>query len=127
VILAVVGTAARGPARDGATSVLTRRRPKGARRRVTGAEPADAGQLGTWGQALRVHHPIRLAVVTRTTRPAGCVVRPTRGMVERPLGWLHRYRRLSQDDADLPGTSDTMIQVVMIHRMSRRLARIAPY
>jgi putative transposase len=47
--------------------------------------------------------------------------------VERTLGWLKRYRRLSEDDAWRPVTSEAMLQVRMIHLMIRRLARTASY
>ena len=115
------------PERDGAKTVLTILRHKCSRLRVIWADQAYAGRLVTWVQALRVHHPIRLEVVRRTKRPEGFAVSPKRWIVERTLGWLNRYRRLSKDYEYRPGTSETMIQVVMIHLMIRRLARIAPY
>jgi putative transposase len=127
LILAVVVTAASVQDRDGAKTVLTFLRPQCSRLRVIWADQAYAGQLVTWVRALRVHHPIRLEVGKRTTRAAGFTVSPKRWIVERTLGWLNRYRRLSKDYEYLPGTSETMIRVVMIHLMIRRLARIAPY
>jgi putative transposase len=113
--------------RDGAKTVLTFLRHQCSRLRVIWADQASAGQLVTWVQALRVHHPIRLEVVKRTKRAEGFAVSPKRWIAERTLGWLNRYRRLSQDDEYLPGTSEAMMRVVMIHLMIRRLARIAPY
>jgi putative transposase len=56
----------------------------------------------------------------------GFAVSPKRWIVERTLGWLNRYRRLSQDDGYLPGTSGTLMRVVMSHLMIRRLVWIAP-
>jgi putative transposase len=120
-------TAARGQDRDGAKRVLEPLRQRCARLRRIWADQADAGQWVTWVQALRVHHPIRVEIVKRTKRAKGFAVSPQRWMVERTLGWLNRYRRLRKDDADRPGTSETMVRVVMIHLMVRRLARIAPY
>jgi putative transposase len=127
VILAVVVTAARVQDRDGAKTVLTLLGHKRLRLRVIWADQAYAGQVVTWVQALRVHHPIRLEMVKRTKRAEGLAVSSKRWIVERPLGWLNRYRRLRKDDESLPETSETMIRVVMIHLMIRRLARIAPY
>ena len=125
--LAVVVTAASVQDRDGAKTVLTRLRHQFSRLRVIWADQAYAGQLVAWVQALRAYHPIRLEVVKRTKCPKGFAVSPKRWIVERTLGWLNRYRRLSKDYEYLPGTSETMIRVVMIHLMIRRLARIAPY
>jgi putative transposase len=125
--MAVVVTAASVQDRDGAKTMLTFLRHQCSRLRVIWADQAYAGQWVTWVRALRVHHPIRLEVVKRTKGAEGFTVSPKRWIVERTLGWLNRYRRLSQDDEYLPGTSETMIRVVMIHLMIRRLARIAPY
>jgi putative transposase len=55
------------------------------------------------------------------------VVSPKRWIVERTLGWFNRYRRLSKDYELLPQTTEAVIQVVMIHLMIPRLARIASY
>ena len=41
--------------------------------------------------------------------------------MERTFGWLGRYRRLSKDYERLPDTSETLIYIAMIHRMSRYL------
>jgi putative transposase len=107
--------------------MLARLRHQFSRLRVIWADQAYAGQLVTWVQALRVPHPIRLEVGKRAKRPVGFAVSPKRWMVERTLGWLNRSRRLSKDYEYLPGTSETMIRVVMIHLMIRRLVRLAPY
>jgi putative transposase len=80
-----------------------------------------------WVRALRPQWPIRLAMTKRSDRLKGFVVIPKRWMVERPLGWCNRYRRLSKDDEDHTATREAMIQVAMIHLMVRRLARIVPY
>jgi transposase len=127
LILAVVVTAASVQDRDGAQTLLTVLRHKFSRLRVIWADQAYAGQLVTWVRALRLHHPIRLEIVKRTKCAEGFAVSAKRWIVERTLGWLNRYRRLSKDDEYLPGTSETMIRVAMIQLMIRRLARIAPY
>jgi putative transposase len=113
--------------RDGAKHVLAVLRHKFSRLRVIWADQAYAGQLIAWVKALRVCRPVRLEIVKRAAVAQGFVVSPKRWIVERTLGWFNRYRRLSKDDELLPQTSEAVIQVVMIHLMVRRLARIAPY
>jgi hypothetical protein len=54
-------------------------------------------------------------------------VLPRRGVVERTIAWIGRYRRLSKDDAYLPEHSATMLYLAMSRLMLRRLARHAPY
>ncbi|MBV8270046.1 MAG: transposase, partial [Planctomycetaceae bacterium] len=46
---------------------------------------------------------------------------PRRWVVEQSLSWLKGDRRLSRDDESWPETSETMIQVAMIHLMLHRL------
>jgi putative transposase len=113
--------------RDGAKSVLAVLRHKFPRLSVIWADQAYAGQLIAWVKGLRVHRPVQLAVVKRSTITQGFVVRPKRWIVERTLGWFDRYRRLSKDDELLPQPSEAVIQVVRIPLMIRRLARIAAY
>ena len=52
-------------------------------------------------------------------------VRKWRWIVERTFGWRNRSRRLSQDFAALPETTETSISIAMIHLMVRRLAASA--
>jgi len=127
LILAVVVTAASVQDRHGAKNLLGFLRHQLSRLRLIWADQAYAGQLVTWVNALRVHRPVRLEIVKRSTRTKGFQVSPKRWIVERTLGWFNRYRRMSKDDELLPQTSEAMIHVVMIHLMIRRLARIAPY
>jgi hypothetical protein len=49
------------------------------------------------------------------------------GGVERPLTWMGRSRRLSQDDEDLLERRATMFSLARTRLMRRRLARQAPY
>ena len=62
----------------------------------------------------------KIEVVKRTE--AGFQVLPRRWVVERTLGWLGRYRRLSKDYELLPEVSESMIYVAMERLMLRRLA-----
>jgi putative transposase len=127
LILAVVVTAASVQDRDGAKNVLAALRHKFSRLRLIWADQAYAGQLIAWVKALRADRPVRLDIVKRSAAAKGFVVSPKRWIVERTLGWFNRYRRLSKDYELLPQTSETVIHVVMIHLMIRRLARTAPY
>jgi putative transposase len=53
----------------------------------------------------------------------GFVVLPHRWIVERTFAWLGKYRRLSKDYEYLTASSETWIDVAMIHLMVRRLAK----
>jgi putative transposase len=50
-------------------------------------------------------------------------VLPKRWIVERTFGWLRRDRRLAKDYERKVQTSETLIEVVMIRLMLRRLAK----
>jgi putative transposase len=65
-----------------------------------------------------------LEIVKRTDGFKGFQVLPRRWVVERTLGWLGRYRRLSKDYACLPASSEAMVHIVMIRLMLARLARL---
>ena len=127
MILAVAVTAASVQDRDGAKTVLAVLQHRFSRLRVIWADQAYAGRLIAWVKALRVSRPVRLDIVKRAAVAQGFVVSPKRWIVERTLGWLNRYRRLSKDYELLPATSEAMIQVTMIQLMVRRLARTASY
>ena len=62
----------------------------------------------------------KVEVVKRTE--AGFQVLPRRWVVERTLGWLGRYRRLSKDYELLPEVSESMIYAAMVRLMLHRLA-----
>ena len=51
------------------------------------------------------------------------IILPHRWIVERTLGWLIRYRRLSKDYERLVQTSESFIEVAMIRLILRRLAK----
>jgi putative transposase len=54
-------------------------------------------------------------------------VLPRRWVVERPIAWIGRSRRLSKDYEDLPESSEALVYLAMSRLMLRRLARQAPY
>lgn len=59
--------------------------------------------------------------VLRPVNVAGFVVLPKRWIVERTFAWIGRSRRHSKDYERLPETSETLIQLSMIHLMLKRL------
>lgn len=73
--------------------------------------PAWVTGLGCW----------MLELIKRPLAVAGFVLLPQRWIVERTFAWLGRYRRQSRDYERLTASSEAMIQISMIHRMTRRL------
>jgi len=61
-------------------------------------------------------------IVRRPADAKGFVVWPRRWVVERTLGWLGRYRRLSKDFEHQVRSSEAMMYLASIHRMLRLLA-----
>ena len=49
------------------------------------------------------------------------VVLPRRWVVERTLGWLGRYQRLSKDYEERPASEEAIILIAMINLMVHRL------
>jgi len=119
LLLAVVVHAANLQDRDGAKKVLENLKGKFPRlQRIW----ADGGYTGT-----RVDWVMQLGgwvldIVNRPKDQKGFMVLPRRWVVERTFAWLGRYRRLSKDDERLPETSETLIEIAMIHLMLKRLA-----
>src|SRR5438046_2072222 len=72
-----------------------------------------------WGQA---EAGIELEIVKRADGTKGFVVQAKRWIVERTLGWLNGYRRLSKDYEGTTESSETMIYLAMIDLMVTRLA-----
>jgi putative transposase len=64
---------------------------------------------------------LALIVVRRAAGTTGFVVQPRRWVVERTLGWLGRWRRLSKDYEALPEVSEAMVTLAMIRLMLHRL------
>ena len=64
---------------------------------------------------------LTLIIVRRAAGPTGFVVQPRRWVVERSLGWLGRWRRLSKDYEELPEVSEAMVTLAMIRLMLHRL------
>lgn len=65
-------------------------------------------------------------IIQPVLRPVGLKgfkVLPKRWIVERTLAWINLCRRNSKDYERNPTTSETMVQISMIHLMLKRLAR----
>jgi putative transposase len=118
LLLAVVVHSAAIQDRDGAKLVLAKVRRCLPRLQLIWADAGYAGQLVQW---VNRHCGWLLQTVLRPVGVKGFVVLPRRWVVERTFGWLGRYRRLSKDYERLPETSETLIYIAMIHRMSRYL------
>ncbi len=65
---------------------------------------------------------LTLIIIRRVAGSTGFVVQPRRWVVERSLGWLGRWRRLSKDYEELLEVSEAMITLAMIRLMLHRLA-----
>lgn len=64
---------------------------------------------------------LTLIIVRRIAGTSGFVVVPRRWVVERTLGWLGRWRRLSKDYEELPEVSEAMVTLAAIRIMLHRL------
>jgi putative transposase len=64
---------------------------------------------------------LTLIIVRRAAGSTGFVAQPRRWVVERLLGWLGRWRRLSKDYEALPEVSEAMVTLAMIRHMLHRL------
>ncbi len=64
---------------------------------------------------------LMLLIDRRPAGSSGFTVIPCRWVVERSLGWLGRWRRLSRDCEELPEVSEAMVTLAMIRLMSHRL------
>ena len=65
---------------------------------------------------------LTLIIVRRVAGTKGFVLLPRRWVVERTIGWLGRWRRLSKDYEELPEVAEAMVTLAMIRLMLHRLA-----
>ena len=63
---------------------------------------------------------LTLLIVSRSRGAKGFVLLPRRWVVERTLGWLGRWRRLSRDYEHLPEVSEAMVTLAMVRLMLHR-------
>jgi putative transposase len=109
--------------RDGAKLVLAKVRGRCPRLQLIWAGGGYAGQLVDW---VRRRCGWLLQTILRPVGVKGFVLLPRRWVAERTFAWLGRYRRLSKDYERLTETSETIIYIAMIHRMSRQLLPQCP-
>jgi putative transposase len=121
LLLAVLVTGAEVQDRDGARSLLRVLCHRLTWLRCIWADGAYTGWLETWVTWLRRSRRVRLAIMKRSDHAKGFVLLPKRWVVERTFGWFGKYRRLSKDYEYLTATRETMLYVVMIHIMVRRI------
>jgi putative transposase len=120
LLLAVLVTAADVPDAVAAQQVLgPLRDERFPRLRLVRADNAY-GRYGlpAWVAALGL---FALELVKRARGAVGFVLLPKRWVVERTFAWLGRYRRHSRDYERRAPSSEAMIQISMIHRMTQRL------
>jgi putative transposase len=118
LVLTVVVHAASIQDRDGAKLVMAKIVGLFPRLQLIWADGGYAGQLIEWTKALAGWV---LEIVKRSDDVSGFVVLPKRWIVERTLGWLGRYRRLSKDYEAQTTSSEAMVHLSMINLMLHRL------
>lgn len=119
LILTVVVQAGSTQDRDGAKLVLGRLSRGGfSSLELIWADGAYGGDLVEWVQRF---FGWALEIVKRPKEQKGFVVLPRRWVVERTLGWLGRYRRLSKDYEERPASEEAIILIAMINLMVHRL------
>lgn len=119
LILAVIVHAADIQDRDGAKLVLGRLLEGGfPRLKLVWADGAYGGEFVEW---VKTFCGWVLEIVKRPKDQKGFVVLPRRWVVERTLGWLLRYRRLSKDYEERPESEEAIILIGMINLMVHRL------
>ena len=119
LLLAVVVHAASIQDRDGAKLAIRKLRGVYPRLKLIWADGGYAGKLVEWTKKCGGWV---LEIVKRSDDVVGFEVLPRRWIVERTLGWLGRYRRMSKDYEMLPASSEAMVYIVMINVMVHRLA-----
>ena len=122
LILSLVVTTANVQDRDGAKGVLDKAKGRFPRMRAIFADGGYAGDLIRW---VKGNCRWILQTVLRPVGATGFVLLPKRWVVERTFGWFSKYRRLVKDYEAQPWMSETMIYAAMIHRMTRRLEKLA--
>jgi putative transposase len=120
LLMAIAVTAASVQDRDGARLLFSRLGGACKKLRLIWVDGGYRGQLLDW---VAERCRFRLRVVLRPKEQEGFAVLPRRWVVERTFAWFNHHRRLSKDYEVQVSTSETMIYIVMIRLMIRRLAR----
>lgn len=120
-LLSIFVTSARTTERDGA-ELLLQQTPDEilAHLELIWADGGFAGvDFATWVQD---HFGCLIEIVKRPDTAKGFVLLPRRWTVERTLGWMGYFRRLSKDYERKASSSVAFIYTAMIHLMLQRLA-----
>lgn len=117
LLLGVVVTEANTQDRLGGFAVLMEQACESERLELLWVDQGYSGEK--FAHAIAFLCGAKVEVVKRTE--AGFQVLPRRWVVERTLGWLGRYRRLSKDYELLPEVSESMIYAAMVRLMLCRL------
>lgn len=104
--------------RAGARAVLLRLQRRFPRLKLIWADGGYAGKLVGWTE---IFFGWNLEITKRSDAHKFTVV-PKRWIVDRTFGWWTYYRRLSKDYEHSPETEETIIRLVMISIMAKRLA-----
>jgi putative transposase len=118
LLLGVVVTEANTQERLGGVAVLMEEACESEKLQLLWVDQGYTGEK--FARAIASVCDAQVEVVKRSE--AGFQILPRRWVVERTLGWLGRYRRLSKDYELLPEVSESMIYAAMVRLMLHRLA-----
>jgi putative transposase len=82
---------------------------------------ADGSYRGTLVEYVQQWCRFILEIVKRPAEQRGFQILPKRWIVERSLGWLNPFRRLSKDYENTTESSEAMLKIATIQRMLRRV------
>jgi len=82
---------------------------------------ADSSYRGELVEYVQLWCRFVLEIVKRPADQRGFQVQPKRWIVERTLGWLNPFRRLSKDYEDTTTSSESMVKIAHIHILLRRM------
>lgn len=118
LLLLVMVTSASVQDRDGGAQLCDETHQHFPRLRKMWADGAYRGELVEY-----VRHWCRfvLEIVKRPAEQRGFQVQPKRWIVERSLGWLNPFRRLSKDYENTAASSESMIKIAHIQVLLRRV------
>jgi len=105
--------------RDGAKELINRVKHTLTKLELIWADGGYRGKLISW---VKETTGWALEIIKRNDDVKGFEVLPKRWIVERTFGWFSQNRRLAKDYEVTIRNSKAMIQVTMIHLMTRRIA-----
>lgn len=118
-LLLVLITSASTQDRDGGLDLCVELQRKFATIKKIWADQSYAGELV---DLIRQHFPFVLEIIKGSEDQRGFQVQPKRWIVERTFGWLNPFRRLSKDYENTIESSESMVKIVNIRLMLRRVA-----